>query len=383
MEEKNPEAGSTIIYGNSYDDPDIYYKTGFLTSENVIYMQRNNRKILVTSSMERMRAEDESNVDKIITPKKLGINKKLKDLDGTQKKAKIIIHLLKREGAQNRLKVTEGFPVGIFRELTKELDVEVIRNPYSEERSIKSDGEIEKIKEAQCAAKSAISSVKKVLIDSEIVNNELHYEGSELTQGKLKKTVHHSLIERNHESRDIIVSSGKESSFPHKTGDEEKVIKPHVPIIVDVFPVGRKTRYCGDMTRTFVKGDVSKELGDIHRTIVEAQRRALDLLRPGIKASEIDNVVRNFIEEKGYHSNGETDSRKIKIKHSTGHGVGLEVHEKPPISKTGGCRLKAGNVVAIEPGLYGPKGGIRVEDIAVIKEDGAEIVETMDRSMKV
>lgn len=374
------ENGALLLYGSSYEEPDLYYATNFLVSDNVLYLHTDEKEILVTSEMEKKRAQEESAVDEVLTAKDLGLKDELGDLRGSERKARIIQELMQRYSL-TELNVTEDLPAGIYKELDEEA-VKVVEGPFGEQRATKRDNEIEKIREAQAAAAASMEKVRGVLEASEVDGDELLYEGEALTQGKLKKIVLHELLARNCGSEGLIVSSGEESSYPHKTGTEDKVIEAETPVIVDIFPFQKKKRYHGDMTRTFVKGEVPEEIADMHRVVVESQRSALELLEPGIKASKVDKAVCEFLEDKGYSTRLD-ESKEAEFKHSTGHGVGLEVHEKPHVGKGSDYELKPGNVVTIEPGLYNREGGVRVEDVAVIREDGAEVIEPTDRSLEV
>ena len=122
--------------------------------------------------------------------------------------------------------------------------------------------------------------------------------------------------------------------------------------------------YHSDMTRTVAVGKVSDEQKKVYNTVLEAQKAGLDFIRPGVSGKDADRVSRDIIENAGY---GEY------FGHSLGHGVGVEIHEKPNLSPSSEFILKKGNVVTVEPGIYVPgKFGVRIEDFAVITENGAE-----------
>jgi Xaa-Pro aminopeptidase len=119
------------------------------------------------------------------------------------------------------------------------------------------------------------------------------------------------------------------------------------------------------MTRTVVVGPAADWQREIYAIVLEAQKRAVAAIRPGITGKEVDAVARDFITEKGY---GE------QFGHSTGHGLGLEVHEAPTLSKRGETPLQAGMVVTVEPGIYLPnRGGVRIEDDVVVTKTGHEV----------
>lgn len=159
---------------------------------------------------------------------------------------------------------------------------------------------------------------------------------------------------------DTIVCSGSESAFPHG-GLGEREIRDGDLVVIDV---GAKYRgYCADMTRTLIAGVASREKKRLCDIVKEAQRLAINHLRAGVKAKDIDETVRKYIADEGY---GEY------FVHGLGHGVGLDIHEPPALSPLSEEILSRGNVVTIEPGVYIPKfGGARVEDTILVLGDRA------------
>jgi Xaa-Pro aminopeptidase len=162
-------------------------------------------------------------------------------------------------------------------------------------------------------------------------------------------------------SFDIIVASGIRSAFPHGVATN-KVIKKGELVTLD-FGAYYKG-YCSDITRTVAVGKPSSELEKIYQTVLEAQLRGMNGIKPGMTGKEADAITRDYITEQGY---GEY------FGHSTGHGLGMEVHEGPGLSMKSDTILKPGMVVTVEPGIYiSGVGGTRIEDDTVITENGNE-----------
>jgi Xaa-Pro aminopeptidase len=139
--------------------------------------------------------------------------------------------------------------------------------------------------------------------------------------------------------------------------------------VVDIFPRLIESGYYGDMTRTFLKGQPSETQIKMYDAVKTVQSRAISLMHEGKNAKEIheDNV--KMFTELGYPS---TDSTGFF--HGTGHGVGLELHENPSIGRRD-HRLQSGEVVTVEPGLYYPEiGGVRIEDVVTVTDNGAELL---------
>ncbi|MFD1850599.1 M24 family metallopeptidase [Oceanobacillus bengalensis] len=162
-------------------------------------------------------------------------------------------------------------------------------------------------------------------------------------------------------SFDTIVASGVRSALPHGVASD-KEIKSGELVTLDYGALFEG--YCSDITRTVAVGEISSELRNIYNTVLEANIRGIKGIKPGITGVEADALTRDYITEKGY---GEY------FGHSTGHGVGLEVHEGPSLSTRSKSTLEPGMIVTVEPGIYiAGLGGCRIEDDVVVTEDGNE-----------
>lgn len=162
-------------------------------------------------------------------------------------------------------------------------------------------------------------------------------------------------------SFNTIVASGKNSALPHAVPGMN-LIKKDKALTIDMGLV--LDGYCSDMTRTFVLGIPSKKYLKIHRIVRQAQLAGTAAIRAGISGKEVDAVARNVIADAGYGQ---------YFGHSLGHGVGLAVHESPRLSKMNAKKLKEGMIVTVEPGIYIPGwGGIRLENMVVVRKDGCE-----------
>lgn len=160
-------------------------------------------------------------------------------------------------------------------------------------------------------------------------------------------------------SFDTIVASGPRSALPHGVASN-KTIENGELVTMDYGAL--YYGYCSDITRTVAVGDISNELKTIYETVLEAQKRAVSQIKPGMTGKEADHIARDYITEQGFGD---------KFGHSTGHGIGLEIHEEPRLSIKSDTILKPGMVVTVEPGIYIPHvGGCRIEDDIVITDSG-------------
>jgi Xaa-Pro aminopeptidase len=224
-------------------------------------------------------------------------------------------------------------------------------------RAIKDTAELANIKKAIAITLAAFSFLKKILKPglSELgvaaeIERFIRIEGA---QGP---------------AFDIIVASGPNSSYPHAQ-ISGRILKDNEPVIVDMGVTFNG--YKSDLTRTFFLGKINASVRKAELIVRQAQRRAIEAIKPGLKISKLDALARNYIAQKGFGKN---------FGHALGHGVGLEVHESPSINKKNKGRLKTGQIFTIEPGIYlAGQFGIRIEDMVLVTESGAENLSGNDR----
>jgi Xaa-Pro dipeptidase len=160
-----------------------------------------------------------------------------------------------------------------------------------------------------------------------------------------------------------IVGYGQNTSNPHHMPTNAQ-LKDGDVVLIDMGCI--KNYYCSDMTRTVFFGKPIETLKNIYQIVLEANLKAIEKVKPGLKICEIDATARNYIESKGYGK---------YFTHRTGHGVGIEVHEKPYISSNSEGILKSGMIFSIEPGIYLPSvGGVRIEDLVLVTDNGCEVL---------
>ncbi len=162
---------------------------------------------------------------------------------------------------------------------------------------------------------------------------------------------------------DLIIASGKESSKPHAKISSQ-VIKNNNLIMADMGVVFKE--YNSDLTRTFFLGKIPSNLKKIKEIVTLAQKRAIDLIKPGVEISLLDQAARGYIKSQGYGDN---------FVHSLGHGLGLAVHESPAISSRNKQKLEEGMVFTVEPAIYLPgQGGVRIEDVVLVTKKGCVVL---------
>ncbi|RZN36601.1 MAG: aminopeptidase P family protein [Methanosarcinales archaeon] len=370
----------TLIIDDSIHDQDLYYVTRFLAQDQFLYLNSGKREILLISQMELGRALNESRITDVRTTADYNIIEKSKRYGRETAYNLVVAELLHDEGI-TRIEVPHNFPLFLADDLrSRGIEVVPARGWISELRTVKTRGEIEQIRKAQecceAAMKRAIDAIRsagvrdRVLVDQVYSGDPVDSAdlGPALTSERIRAVIEHTLIDCGCESCSTIVAGGKDGAEPHNMG--AGMLKADESIVIDIFPRLEKERYYADMTRTVARGNPSQALIEMYEAVLDAQSAAIQVVRAGVSGDEVHGVVCDLFDDRGY--------RKL-FPHSTGHGVGLDVHEAPAVA-SGGEVLKAGNVVTIEPGLYDPAvGGIRLEDLVVVTESGCENLTKMEK----
>ncbi|MFB6166534.1 MAG: M24 family metallopeptidase [Haloarculaceae archaeon] len=237
-------------------------------------------------------------------------------------------------------------------------------------RARKTDAEVEFVRDAQAANEAAMAAAERLLREATVEDGTLVHDGENLTSERVKEEIEVTLLRHGCALDETIVACGADAADPHDRGAGP--LAADEPIIVDIFPRDKATKYHADMTRTFLVGEPSEEIQRWYELTADAKAAALDVLEPGVTGEAVHDVVCDVYEEAGEPTLRSDDRTETGFIHSTGHGVGLDVHEQPQVGPGGG-ELQPGNVVTVEPGLYDPAvGGVRIEDIVVVTEDGFE-----------
>ncbi|MDF1526540.1 MAG: Xaa-Pro peptidase family protein [bacterium] len=346
-------------FAESYNDADQYHLSGFLCPDPFAVLEITSRKvILAVSSMEEGRAKLETSGKTVVSLHR----KKSKPLN------KILADLIRDHGTE-RIRVLPSFPVGLAQELKGEgIGIEIDGRTLRERRRVKTLGQIKAIEQAQRSCEGVFTMVRSLLAGCPVKGDVLFHEGRPLTAQKVRSMIEVFFLERGFETADTIFAPGRGGADPHWRGVGP--IHAGVPIVMDVFPRSRTSRYHSDMSRTFVVGRATRSVREMHAAVVEAQDVALERIKQGIPLSEVHQAVCELFRKRGYPVPGDGKPPRRGFLHGTGHGLGLEIHESPSVSVTAEI-FQPGDVVTIEPGLYDRRiGGMRIEDVVACMPDG-------------
>ena len=359
-----------LMIGNSVHNQDLYYVTRFLAPDQFLYLRSGDEEILMVPEMELGRARKESRISNIRTTADYRVIEKLKQYGRDRAQSRIISELLHDEGA-TEVNVPHNFPVFLADELRDDgFKIIPVQSPVTEFRSVKTGKEIEWVKKAQICCEAAMHSAIDLIRRAEIRRSVMMDPDSDqpLTSERVRTVIERALLDCGCESEGTIVAGGKGAADPHNAG--RGTLRADESIVIDIFPRLKMERYYADMTRTVARGSPSRALSEMYAAVLDAQTAALRVVREGASGEEVHDAACGVFEDAGY--------RKLFI-HSTGHGVGLDVHETPHIG-VGGEMLKAGNVITVEPGLYDPDiGGIRIEDMVVVTKSGCKNLTTIGK----
>ncbi len=272
--------------------------------------------------------------------------------------------LLERIGAQRVGFESEHVTVAQldrWREAASDVEWVATTGLVEELRAVKSPAEIEAIRRAVTVTDQAFAQVIQTLRPG-VKERDVAWA--------LQAALHELGAEKP--SFDIIVAAGPAGAKPHARATDAE-IPAGVPIVIDMGAV--VDGYCSDMTRTVVIGEPDETYREIYSLVLEAQQAAEEGIRAGLTGVEADALARDIIKAAGHEEH---------FGHGLGHGVGLAVHEAPRLSFTAGEEpLQPGMVVTVEPGIYLPDwGGVRIEDLVVIREDGVEVLTQTPKALE-
>lgn len=361
-----------LLYAASESSADSLYFSKAFVPDPFIAIGLGRKRIGVVSMLEYGRLSKASALTDLFSLEEVR--------EETAKKLKIkspspadMVLLLSREFGFKAVQVPYDFPAGLAAELLeRKIKVHPVAGTLFPERIKKSADEAGKIEQGNAASAAGIRAAERAIRASKIQKNgKLMLDGKTLTSERLRTIIDMACLEKGAVASHTICAGGRQACDPHEIGHGP--LRANELIIVDVFPRVTATGYHGDMTRTFLKGRASESQRALVATVAEAQKRSLKALKAGVSGKVVHKAGADYFETCGYKTE-QVDGVWQGFIHSTGHGLGLEVHEEPRVSIKGN-RLATGTVVTVEPGLYYPEiGGCRIEDVAWLTRDGHELL---------
>jgi Xaa-Pro aminopeptidase len=362
------DTGGFLFHGHEIANQ--YYLSGFDAPDPFVSLYADGGTHLLVSGLEYGRAQSESQAETVTRMAEYDARQLQSEYGRVEGTARMITAFLDEHGVDSVLVPTD-FPAGTADGL-REQDIEVSIDEddvIAEIRAVKTDTEVEHIQRAQRANEAAMERAETLLREAIVEDGQLYHDDEVLTSERVSQEIEITLLRHGCALDETIVASGADAADPHNRGSGP--IEANVPIVVDIFPQDKESRYHADMTRTFCKGEPEETAREWYDLTAEAKAAAFDVLEAGVTGSDVHDAVCDVYEDAGLPTLRSDGSAETGFIHGTGHGIGLEVHESPTVSPTGDTELEPGHVVTIEPGLYDPDvGGIRIEDLVVVTEDG-------------
>ncbi|MGQ4555904.1 M24 family metallopeptidase [Halobellus sp. GM3] len=351
------------------------YLSGFDAPDPFATVHTPETTAVLVSTLEYGRAKKESRADEVARLADYDYRDRLAEHGASEGHARVVAAWL-GDLDVDRVATPERFPLGPADAL-RDRDIVVAperENVVTEIRSRKTAEEIDHVRAAQAANETAMEAAETLLREADVVGGggerRLRYRGETLTSERLREEIEVTLLRQGCALDETIVACGADAADPHDRGSGP--IRAGETVIVDIFPRSKETKYHADMTRTFVKGEPSETVREWFDLTREALDAAIDAIEPGVTGADVHDVVCDIYEGAGVPTLRADPKAETGFIHSTGHGVGLDVHELPRLSPDGG-ELRPGHVVTVEPGVYDPAvGGIRLEDLIVVTDDGCE-----------
>lgn len=372
----NGKASSSLLFHADSGDPDMLYFSRFRTSDPILAVTVDGKKIGLAVPMEYSRMRDESAFDEVLLLSEIREQaaKRFKLPKGSVPDDSHVVRHLAKEYGIDEFRVGSRFPAGLAFQL-KEAGVKISVAPPRDllpSREMKTAEEIAAIRKGNRASAAGFRAVAKTLAESKIRNGVVIHNGKALTSERLREIIGMATFNEGAVSFDIIAASGDQACDCHNAGSGP--IRAGELIVVDIFPRRIADGYWGDMTRTFLKGKASDAQRRLVRTVKRGHQLGIDMVRPGITGGALQKAVEDFFAKEGYVTT--RNSREPEgFFHALGHGLGLEVHEGPVVRPGSKQRLKKDMVITIEPGLYyRGLGGVRIEDVVQVVSGGGEML---------
>lgn len=378
-----------FIYSGSKDCADLLYLTGFLAEDPFLWFSIDGENYIIVSPMELERARKQCR--KGVTPMTIPQAAQKWKLGDARKSYSNLLAAIARATKTWKWHVNQDCPFCIIDKLRKtrldshdrehtltgqKFDIS-IQDTFCPLRIFKTEDEAAAVRKSEQAAEMGLARAIQLLREATIGNDGfLRLDGEPLTAEMLRGEINAEIARHNATASGTICAPGIQGADPHQVGTGP--IPANSPIVFDIFPRDDDTGYFGDLSRTVVKGKASDIVKKAFTAVYDAQRKAIEMLKPDVPCKDVHQKAADVMESYGF----KTDLKATKpygFIHSLGHGVGLEIHEKPNLSPRSNDNLKSGHIVTVEPGLYYPEwGGIRIEDTLYVTDNGYDDLATAE-----
>jgi Xaa-Pro aminopeptidase len=365
-----------LLYGDTERSAALRHEIPIAIGDPFLWTQTDERTIVVVNALERGRIAAACPEVDLIGLEDLGFHELLRS---GRPREDVLLELGSRAVARIGLRdalVDPAFPVALADRLRADgVQLTPDHETFAARRRVKSGAEMAGILRAQAAAQDAMGAAAALLRSARIDGEHLRVDGAPLTAEAVRAVLRATCGRHDTPApADIIVASVWQG-FGHDPG--RGPLPAHRPIQIDLWPRDEASACWADMTRTFVVGEVDAATRAQEELVTEALRRVRAAIRPGVTGAELHGLACDAFEAAGHRTQrtGPGDDPEEGFQFSLGHGVGLELHEEPGLGPLGRAPLVAGDVLAVEPGLWQRGvGGVRVEDLMLVTDDGCRVL---------
>ncbi|HEX5245859.1 MAG TPA: Xaa-Pro peptidase family protein [Gaiellaceae bacterium] len=365
-----------LIHADTSRSPAMRHEVPLSIPDPFLYVEHEGRRSVVITAFERERVGAVAPDIDLLPPEQFGIDELLR---GGTPPVEAMLEVYTR--ALRELGVTDAavpprFPVELADHLRANgITIRVEREMFEDRRRRKNATEIAGLRRAQRACEAALDVARKMLREADHDGGVLQLDGEPLTCERVKVEMQRVFVAHDAVAEEFIVAHGAQGAVGHDMGSGP--ISAGESVVFDLWPRDRETASYTDMTRTYVVGDVPDEIREYHCLCKEALDRTTEAAKPGVNGRDLMQIACDIFAEHGYPTQLTKKPGEVLDSgffHGLGHGVGLEVHERPRLSVVGDD-LVPGDVITLEPGLYrAGYGGVRLEDIVLVTDVGTEVV---------
>ncbi len=375
-----------LIHADSQRDADMFIATGVACTDPYTYIERDGTSIVVANVLEAEVMRRDSPVDEVWRDDEFGMRELVRGgMPVDEAEMEGVRRMLEKAGL-TKVRVPPTFPLGLA-DYLRGHDVVVTpdREAFEARRRRKTPSQLDGMKLAQRATEAAFTAARELIGSAAPSGGDLVLDGEPLTCERVRDEIVSTLRRHGCEGEPPIVGAGPEGARVHDLGSGP--IRPHEPIIIDIFPRHSESRFCADMTRTFCFGEAPERLLHMHEVILETLKRSTEAIGPGVPGATPWEVACDVIEAGGFRTTrglAKGESLDEDFFHGLGHGVGFDVHEPPYMGLGGSPSLEPFDVVTNEPGVYRKDfGGVRLEDLILVTEDGREVLTDFDYDLEI
>jgi Xaa-Pro aminopeptidase len=368
---------NVLIYGNTESSPALRHELPLAIIDPFLYLEARGRRAVLTNPLEDARIAQAASDVELLLEDALGRDELIAEgRRRTEVEEELCVRAVAALGI-DEASVPPDFPLALADRLR---GAGVALTPdgavFRERRRRKTADEMAGIRRAAGIACEAMAEAGRMLREAVIDRGDLVLEGEPLTAERVRARIREMCARAGAPTpADIIViPAGPNAAIGHEPGAGP--LPAHIPIEVDLWPRDEQSGCWADMTRTFVRGEISDPIAQVHALVLDAHKRACSAVQPGVTGAELHGLACDVFEAAGHPTQrtkapGETLREGFYF--GLGHGVGLEVHEPPDLGRGDADPLIAGDVIAVEPGtVVSGVGGARVEDLLIVTQDSSE-----------